>query len=141
VTVAGDGGESGGVYTPELLIVPTLAFPPAIPLTSQLTEVSVASPTEATKSTVPEPAITFGPFGVIETTVIGAEQAVLPALAGAVLVAPLEVSVTVSVSVRPAESVTRSVTVTGLPLLGAITVALLPVEPLTRFALGLLDHW
>jgi hypothetical protein len=37
VTFAGDGKSPGAVYRPPLLIVPTLAFPPATELTLQLT--------------------------------------------------------------------------------------------------------
>ncbi|HEV2350280.1 MAG TPA: hypothetical protein VG028_10595 [Terriglobia bacterium] len=44
VTVSGEGGVAGAVYPPRLLIVPTVAFPPATPLTDH-----VAAPKEAEK--------------------------------------------------------------------------------------------
>jgi hypothetical protein len=40
--VAGDGRSIGAVNTPAAVTVPTAAFPPATPLTLQLTAVSVA---------------------------------------------------------------------------------------------------
>ena len=39
VTVAGDGIAAGAVYSPALDIVPTVEFPPATPLTCQVTAV------------------------------------------------------------------------------------------------------
>jgi hypothetical protein len=39
VTVAGDGTVIGAVYTPDVEIMPTVALPPATPLTLQFTEV------------------------------------------------------------------------------------------------------
>jgi len=40
-TLAGDGKSPGAVYTPAVVIVPTVAFPPETPFTLQLTVVSV----------------------------------------------------------------------------------------------------
>ena len=39
VTVAGDGTVIGAVYTPDVEIIPTVAFPPATPFTLQFTVV------------------------------------------------------------------------------------------------------
>jgi hypothetical protein len=47
VMVAGLGKVAGGVYTPEFVIVPTVELPPAVPLTSQVTLISVAPVTAA----------------------------------------------------------------------------------------------
>jgi hypothetical protein len=47
VTVAGVGTVIGAVYTPPVEIMPTLAFPPATPLTLQLTAVFVDPVTNA----------------------------------------------------------------------------------------------
>ena len=52
VTVAGDGRSAGAVYTPALVIIPTTAFPPATPLTLQLTAVSAVFVTFALKFAV-----------------------------------------------------------------------------------------
>ena len=46
-TVAGEGRSAGAVYTPAVVIVPSVAFPPATALTLQLTAVSVVFATEA----------------------------------------------------------------------------------------------
>jgi hypothetical protein len=53
VTKAGVGTRSGALYSP-LLIVPTVEFPPTIPLTSQITLVSVAFFTVALNCTLPD---------------------------------------------------------------------------------------
>jgi hypothetical protein len=110
-----------------------------MPLTSQVTAVSVLSPTEAVKATVAPPAGALGPFGATDTTVTGARQAVLPALAGAVVLALVGSMVAVAVLLWPALSVTVSVTVT-VPLLGALTVVVGPLLLLTGLLLELLDH-
>ena len=39
VTVAGEGTVIGAVYTPDAEIIPTVALPPAVPLTLQFTAV------------------------------------------------------------------------------------------------------
>jgi hypothetical protein len=39
VTVAGEGTVIGAVYTPDVEIIPTVALPPAVPLTLQFTAV------------------------------------------------------------------------------------------------------
>ena len=46
-TRVGEGKSAGAVYTPPAVIVPTWAFPPATPLTLQLTAVSVVFVTTA----------------------------------------------------------------------------------------------
>ena len=53
VTVACAGSVVGAVYTPATEIVPTVALPPAAPLTFQLTDVSAAFATVARKLCVP----------------------------------------------------------------------------------------
>jgi hypothetical protein len=47
VTVAGVGTLIGAVYTPEVEIIPTVALPPAMPLTLQFTVVFVEPVTVA----------------------------------------------------------------------------------------------
>jgi hypothetical protein len=39
VSVAGLGSEEGAVYSPAVEIVPTVAFPPVVPFTCQVTAV------------------------------------------------------------------------------------------------------
>jgi hypothetical protein len=39
VTIAGEGTVTGAVYTPDVEIIPTVALPPATPLTLQFTTV------------------------------------------------------------------------------------------------------
>jgi len=64
-TVAGDGRSIGAVYTPAVVIVPSAAFPPATPLTLQLTVASVVFVTVAVNvtwlpsTTVPVPGVTL----------------------------------------------------------------------------------
>ena len=79
-------------------------------------------------------------MGATETTVIGARHAELPALAGAVVLALVESMIAVAVLLWPALSVTVRVTVT-VPLLGAFTVVVAPLLPLTGLLPELLDHW
>jgi len=107
-------------------------------LTCQMTAVFALSPTEAVKATGLPPAEATGPLGVTETTVIGARQ-VIVALAGAEVLALVELMVAVAVLLRPPLSVTVSVTVT-VPLLGAVTVVVPPLGLLTGFVPELLDH-
>jgi hypothetical protein len=57
---------------------------------------------------------------------IAVRHALLPALAGAVLVAVVELNTAWAVSVRPASSVTTTCTV-KLPEVGATTMAVLPL--------------
>jgi len=73
-------------------------------------------------------------LGATETTVIGARHAELPALAGAVVLALVESMIAVAVLLWPALSVT-------VPLLGAFTVVVAPLLPLTGLLPELLDHW
>ena len=110
-----------------------------MPLTSQVTAPSVLSPTEAVKATGSPPAWALGPLGATDTTVIGVRQAVLPALAGAIVLALVESISAVAVLSWPALSVTVSVTVT-VPLLGACTVVVAPLALLTGSLPELLDH-
>jgi hypothetical protein len=46
-TVAGEGRSTGAVYRPPLVIIPTVALPPAVPFTLQLTVVSAVFVTVA----------------------------------------------------------------------------------------------
>jgi hypothetical protein len=104
------------------VIVPTEALPPGTPLTSQLTVVAVLV-SVAVKACEPTPACTEGPVGLTVTVTgsvgeIGARHGVVPALAGAVLVAAEGVTTTCVVSIAPWLSVTASCSVTA-PVLGA----------------------
>jgi hypothetical protein len=47
VTIAGEGTVMGAVYTPDVEIIPTVALPPATPLTLQFTVVFDEPVTEA----------------------------------------------------------------------------------------------
>ena len=47
VTIAGEGTAMGAVYTPDVEIIPTVALPPATPLTLQFTVVFDEPVTEA----------------------------------------------------------------------------------------------
>jgi hypothetical protein len=73
LTVAGDGALAGAVYIaespPELAIVPTEAFPPAIPFTLQVTAVDGLPllPTVAVKLCIP-PSPRLADRGAIPTT-------------------------------------------------------------------------
>jgi hypothetical protein len=71
-TVAGDGRSAGAVYTPAVVIVPSAAFPPATPLTLQLTAMSVVFLTVAAKVTW-LPSTTVPLAGVTLTTIEAAE--------------------------------------------------------------------
>jgi hypothetical protein len=66
VTDGGEGTLKGAVYTPEVDTVPTLALPPIIPLTSQITVVLLVYSTVAVKDCMP-PAGTVGLVGDIDT--------------------------------------------------------------------------
>jgi hypothetical protein len=70
VTVAGVGTVMGAVYTPDAEIIPTVALPPAVPLTLQLTAVLEAPVTAAVNVCV-IPTVTLMVAGVTDT-VIGA---------------------------------------------------------------------
>jgi hypothetical protein len=69
-TVAGDGKSAGAVYTPAVLIVPVVAFPPETPFTLQLTEVSVVFFTVAANVIV-FPSKTDPLGGAIDTVICG----------------------------------------------------------------------
>jgi len=145
LTVAGDGNVAGAVYTPAVEIVPTVALPPAIVLTCQVTCVLSVSPTVAVKDCVlPLPACRLPLAGDTETvtgegTVMAVRQAFVPAVAGAELVAAVEPTVTVARSILPASSVTVSVTL-NVPLAGAVTVVEGPAGFVTGCAGSLLIH-
>ena len=127
------------VNSPELEIVPYSVPPPVVPLTCQVTAVSMLSPTEAVKATGAPPAWALGPFGATATTVRGMRQALLPALAGASVLALVGVMITVALLLCPPLSVRVSVTVT-VPLLGALTFVVAPLALETGALLALLDH-
>ena len=119
---------------PAALMLPTVVFPPATPLTCQLTALEAVPPTVALKVCVfPEPATNVALVGEMPTAMrpdksMSARQAVLPAPAGADVEAEFGVTVTSALSVLPASSVTVTRTVND-PLAGATTVAVGAVEP------------
>lgn len=71
---------------------------------------------------------------------IGAKQALDPALVGAVVLALVELMLAVAVLLWPPLSVTMSVTMT-VPLLGAFTDVVGPLVGFTGLLPELLDHW
>jgi hypothetical protein len=128
-TVEGVGTEEGAVYTPELVIVPRVALPPATPFTSQVTPVLVVLATVAVNVCVPVPACTLPLVGQTATITTGfAAQVVAVALLGAVEVAESGLRTTWALSTEPALSVTETCTVAS-PHEGAVTVAIAPVPP------------
>lgn len=134
------GTVVGGVKRPAFVIVPLLVLPPGTPLTSQVTAVLAVLVTVAVNACEPIPACTAGPVGLTVTVtgstgVIGVRHGLVPALAGAVLVAVDDVTMTCAVSLAPRLSVTTTCTVT-LPLLGACSIACAVAAPL-RLALPL----
>lgn len=114
-----------------------VVLPPATPLTSHITALPAALTTVAVKACVPCPACTLGPLGatVMYVGAVGMKavrQGVLPALAGAVVVALVGLTITLAVSILPGMSVTVRVTVNGAaPLAGACTVTVLELAPET----------
>jgi len=104
VTVLGEGGMAGAVYRPLTSIVPTVALPPAMLFTDQVTEFAppvmvevnccvppVSTPAEAgetltTRSTVRFAPLDVPPPGAGVTTVTVKEPAVVNAAAGAIAV-------------------------------------------------------
>lgn len=122
VTVAGDGTAVGAVYTPPAEIVPTVALPPAMPLTCHVTVEFSVLPTVAVNVLVPPLASTLALLGETATVTGFGQPKVLVALAGADEVAELADTTASAVSCRPASSVTVSRTV-KLPDAGATTVA------------------
>src|SRR5258708_1983681 len=105
-------------------MVPTVALPPTTPATSQVAPVSEAFVMVAAKAAVPPPAGTLAVAGDIATVTrfSAARQEFVPAVAGAAVVAWVELTVTSALSVRPASSVTMSSTWKE-PDDGATTVA------------------
>jgi hypothetical protein len=102
-------------------------------LTCQVTAVLVVLVTVAVKACVLAPTFTLALAGDTETptgeaTATALGQAFAPALAGAVVVAAFELTVTSAVSCRPASSVTVSRTVNE-PDAGATTTAVLVLAP------------
>ena len=69
-TVTGEGKSVGAVYTPVVLIVPVIAFPPAIPSTLQFTPVFVVFVTVAVNCNV-FPSNTDPLVGAIDTAIGG----------------------------------------------------------------------
>ena len=69
VTVAGDGTVAGAVNRPAPETVPTVAFPPVVPLTFQLTAPVAPLVTVEVNCCLPEPAVTLANVGemVIDT--------------------------------------------------------------------------
>jgi hypothetical protein len=67
VIVAGDGTLVGALYRPTAEIVPTVAFPPVIPFTCQVTAELLAFATDAAKACEPKPAWTVAVAGVTDT--------------------------------------------------------------------------
>jgi hypothetical protein len=66
VTVAGAGTAIGAVYTPEAEIIPTVALPPAIPLTLQFTAM-LEEPVTAAANVCVIPICTLAIAGVTVT--------------------------------------------------------------------------
>jgi hypothetical protein len=140
-TVGDDGTFTGAEYKPAVVMVPTVALPPATPLTSQLTAVFAVLVTAAVKACVPGPACTAVPLGDTVTVigsdgVMGVKQAALPALAGAVVEAAVALTTAWALSVRPPSSVTVTCSV-KLPLLGATTVTVGPLADPTMLPIAL----
>jgi hypothetical protein len=123
VTVAGDGTLVGAVYSPDVEIVPTVALPPATPLTAQVTVVSVVFARLAVKDCEPF-AWTEAVVGQISiwTAAACSEQDIWPAVAGAGVVIALGLITTSALSWRPRSSVTTSLTV-DRPQEGAVMEA------------------
>src|SRR5580704_3008789 len=114
-------------------MLPTVELPPLIPLTCQLTTVSVVLTSVAVKICVAPVATLLTP-GHTATCRAGAarEQTLWPATDGAFVVADVGVITTFAVSVRPASSVTVRATV-PIPQVGATMVALeLPLPRIER---------
>ncbi len=87
VTLFGFGKLAGAVYTPEELIVPAAALPPATPFTSQVTPVFDVPVTLALKVCV-APMRTFTGLGDTETLTAGGGFPELPELPEEPLVTP-----------------------------------------------------
>ncbi len=129
VTVGGVGVAAGAVYSaavdPLAIIVPTVAFPPAIPFTAQVTPVDG----------LPDPAVTVAVKSWAAETEIVAEV-------GAMLIERLSFSVTVTEAVSLGFTWLTAVTVTLAPggrIVGAVkspTEEIVPVDafpPVTAF--------
>jgi hypothetical protein len=106
------------------LIVPTSVLPPAIPLTSQVTESSVTLAALAVNVCVPDPATTLAAPGHTATTGSGVvnEQDLSAAFVGAIDVVLVGLNTTSAVSTLPASSVTVTRTL-PYPHDGAVAVA------------------
>jgi len=68
VRLFGEGRFNGAVYSPVSVIVPTVLFPPAIPLTLQFTDVLAVPVTAAVNCTV-FPTSTSAVVGASETRI------------------------------------------------------------------------
>ena len=71
ITVAGEGTVIGAVYIPDAEIIPTVAFPPAVPLTLQFTPI-FDEPVTAAVNICVIPAWTVAVAGVTDTATTGA---------------------------------------------------------------------
>jgi hypothetical protein len=96
VTATGFGIVAGAVYNPPAVIVPTVASPPAVPLTSHVTAVFAEFATVAVNCCVPFTA-TLGVFGETVTVTAGGAVTVTDAVPLLVLSA-CETAVTVTVA-------------------------------------------
>jgi hypothetical protein len=104
-----DGAWAGAAYTPAGVIVPTLKSPPAIPLTSHVTESSVVLATVAVKVCV-LPATTLLDTGHTASSTLGVLTVhdFSVAAAGAVDAMEVGLRITFAVSTRPTSSVTAT---------------------------------
>ena len=77
VTVAGLGIVLGAVYNPAVVIVPTVALPPAVPFTCQVTAVFVV-PVTVSRNCLVAPGLTVAEAGVTVTVIGGGGGVLLP---------------------------------------------------------------
>ncbi len=98
------GRVAGAVYSPEVEMVPTVALPPAVPLTAQVTPVFVVPVTLAVNCCV-EPVLTVADVGATATaTVLAATGAGIVTLAVADFVGSATL-VTFTVALPPVEEI------------------------------------
>lgn len=74
----GAGSAAGGMYRPAFVIIPTVALPPAIPLTDQVTAMLLVPLTVSENCWAGSPARTLSVAGVTETVTEPVELAPLP---------------------------------------------------------------
>ncbi len=128
VTVAGLGTAAGALKTPEVEIVPVVAFPPVTPFTCQFTAVLVVFCTVAVK-VCEAPVTTLAEVGAIEILTGGGEEdEVMVTVAEAdLVVSACEMAVTVTVAgLGTAAGALKTPEVEIVPV-----VALPPVTPFT----------